>query len=82
VITSDIRGIREQVEDAGLLANPREPEEIAEAIQRVYRDDSLRAQIIGRGKEKSAEWTPVDFANRLEMILEQCVENEISNMRR
>ncbi|MCK5603917.1 glycosyltransferase family 4 protein [Candidatus Pacearchaeota archaeon] len=73
VITSDIRGIREQIEDAGLLANPREPEDIARAIHRLYRDSNLRDQIIERGRAKFAEWTPIDFANRLEAIMEQCV---------
>ena len=41
VVTSDIRGIREQVGDAALLVDPREPESLAEAIEQVWTDDQL-----------------------------------------
>ncbi|MHA1938038.1 MAG: glycosyltransferase family 4 protein [Candidatus Thorarchaeota archaeon] len=74
VITSDIRGIREQIGDAGLLANPRDPEEIAHAIRNLYQDSDLREQLIKRGRTKFEEWTPTDFANRLEAIMLQCMD--------
>lgn len=73
VITSNIRGIREQVEDSGLLANPRDEAEIAGAIYRLLQDSNLRDQLIKRGRKKYADWTPSDFAARLESILEQCL---------
>jgi glycosyltransferase involved in cell wall biosynthesis len=74
VITSDIRGIREQIGAAGLLANPRDPEEIAHAIRNLYQDSDLRDQLIKRGRAKFEEWTPNKFANRLEAIMHQCTD--------
>jgi len=72
VITSDIRGIREQICDAGLLADPRNPADFARAISELYQNTSLRARIIERGRTKVAQWTPADFATRLEVILLEC----------
>jgi glycosyltransferase involved in cell wall biosynthesis len=71
LITSDIRGLREQVGDAGLLADPRDPEAIAEAIWRVFSEPELRQELIERGKRQVARWGPADFAQRLASILER-----------
>ncbi len=69
VISSDIRGIRQQVGDAGLLADPNDPRAIAAAIDRLLGDEELRQQVIQRGRERVAQWTPAHFAHRLEDIL-------------
>jgi glycosyltransferase involved in cell wall biosynthesis len=65
VITSDLRGVREQVGDAALLADPRSAEELAEAIRRLLGDDGLRAELARRGRERVAAYTPDDFRDRL-----------------
>ena len=41
VLTSDIRGIREQVGDAAVLVNPRSVEAIADGIYRIWTDENL-----------------------------------------
>lgn len=69
VITSDLRGIREQVGDAALLVDPQRAEQIAEAILRLYRQPDVRQTLIDLGKKRLQLWKPQHFASRLEEIL-------------
>lgn len=45
------------VADAGLLFNPLDPEDMAENISRVWRDDAIRNDLIARGRERVAPYT-------------------------
>jgi glycosyltransferase involved in cell wall biosynthesis len=69
VVTSDIRGIREQVGDAALLADPRSPEDLAAAIDSVCVDSTLRDDLIRRGRTRLSLYTHEDFSARLQLIL-------------
>jgi glycosyltransferase involved in cell wall biosynthesis len=71
VITSDIRGVREQAGDAALLVDPESVEEIAAAIRRVWTDEALRGELAQRGRERLGLYTRHDFARRLGGILDQ-----------
>ena len=51
VITSDIRGLREQTGDAGLLVDPRSPDALADAMLRLWRDDALCTALAERGRK-------------------------------
>jgi glycosyltransferase involved in cell wall biosynthesis len=73
VVTSDIRGIREQVGDAALLADPREPEGLAAAIERVWTDEELARQLVERGRARVQAFSPEDFRRRLKEILDRAV---------
>jgi glycosyltransferase involved in cell wall biosynthesis len=69
VITSNVRGLPEQVGDAGLLVDPRDEAALAEAIWRVHSDGPLRRALVERGRRRVAEWTPERFTARLAGIL-------------
>jgi glycosyltransferase involved in cell wall biosynthesis len=69
VITSNVRGLPDQVGDAGLLVDPRDEAALAEAIWRVHSDDPLRRNLVERGRRRVAEWTPERFTARLAGIL-------------
>jgi glycosyltransferase involved in cell wall biosynthesis len=69
VITSDLRGIREQVDDAGLLVNPLDETEIAEAMWLIHQNEGLRLNLIKRGKVRASKWTPQQFAARLADVI-------------
>ncbi len=56
VITSDIRGLREQTGDAGLLVDPRSPEALADAMLRLWRDDALCTTLAERGRKRLASY--------------------------
>lgn len=65
VITSDIRGIREQVGDAGLLVDPESAEAIASAIRRVMEEPGLGAKLGELGRERLLSYTREDYLRLL-----------------
>jgi glycosyltransferase involved in cell wall biosynthesis len=71
VLTSDIRGIREQVQDAGILVNPRCVESVADGIYRIWTDQTLASDLVMRGAQRLASYTPDDYRRRLVAILEE-----------
>lgn len=71
VLTSDIRGIREQVQDAAILVDPRSVEAIAHGIYRLWTDENLRCTLADLGRKRLASYTPHDFRRRLVAILEE-----------
>ena len=73
IVTSDIRGIREQVGNAALIANPREPEALAAAIEQVWTDEELCRRLVARGRVRVQAFTPEDFRRRLTEILDRAV---------
>ncbi len=71
VITSDIRGIREQVGDAAFLVDPKSVESIAEGIAVVWTDPSRTQTVAARGRQRLASYTADDFRMRLIRIIEE-----------
>lgn len=65
VLTSDIRGIREHVGDAAVLADPRSPDAIADGIQRLVESDDLRRELAANGRARLALHGPSQFRERL-----------------
>jgi glycosyltransferase involved in cell wall biosynthesis len=74
VVTSDLRGLREQAGDAALLADPRSVEAIADAIQRIWLDGELREELARRGRARLGLYTREDYARRLNEILDLASE--------
>jgi glycosyltransferase involved in cell wall biosynthesis len=71
VLTSDIRGVREQVGDAALLADPASVEAIADGIHRLWTDRELRRTLSALGRRRLAAYTPEDYLSRLIEIVEE-----------
>jgi glycosyltransferase involved in cell wall biosynthesis len=71
VVTSDLRGIREQAGDAAILVNPRSVEAIADSIYRLWTDESLRCELIHRGQQRIASYSDEDYSSRLKGIIEE-----------
>jgi glycosyltransferase involved in cell wall biosynthesis len=69
VITSDVRGIREQIGDAGMLIDPNDPQSIAKAIWSLYTNPEMRGVLANRGQSRITSWTPQKFTERLNTIL-------------
>ena len=57
VVTSRISSLPEVVGDAALLVDPYNVEEIASALERVLGDDTLRAYLIARGRERVSHFS-------------------------
>jgi glycosyltransferase involved in cell wall biosynthesis len=81
VITSDIRGIREQVGDAAMLVDPTSIEAIATAILQVWINEGLREDLIERGRCRLARYTPEDFRSRLIEAIEYAAAQVPANGR-
>lgn len=71
VLSSDIRGVREQVGQAAILVDPRSVESIADGIHRLWTDGSLRQTLVERGRARLAGFTSDDYRQRLSSILEE-----------
>lgn len=69
VITSDIRGVRDQAGDAALLVDPASVDSIAEGLLRLWTDQGLRHHLVHEGRKQLERYTPEDFRNRLVAIL-------------
>jgi glycosyltransferase involved in cell wall biosynthesis len=65
ILTSDIRGIREQVGDAALLVEPRSVDSIADGLKRLWTDEVLRQQLVQAGRRRVDSYGPTQFAERL-----------------
>lgn len=57
VVTSNISSLPEVVGDAAILVNIHSPDEIAEGIHRILRDQDLRAECIAKGLERAKSFT-------------------------
>ena len=74
VLSSDIRGVREQVGEAGLLVDPTSVEAIAEGVRRLWTDAELCAALVARGRQRLADQSPADFDGTFAAILREAGE--------
>ncbi len=61
VVASDVSGAREQLGDAALLVNARDPSHIAAALKSLHDDQSLRHRLIEKGRARAERWTAHHF---------------------
>ncbi|MFH1584008.1 MAG: glycosyltransferase family 1 protein [Actinomycetota bacterium] len=69
VVTSDIRGCRDQLGNAGLLVNPNSPRDIAQKTWKLYTNKKLRLELVRRGKIKIDGWKLSDFTLTIEKVI-------------
>lgn len=69
VLASDFPGAREQLGDAALLFDPKNPEAIAQAILQARQPD-IRSVLVNRGSARARSWTGLDFARKVVKILD------------
>ena len=70
VLYSDKAGLSEQVDDAGLLMDLKNPASMAEQLSRLCSEPNLRAQLIKAGHERLANLNKLDRALILQEIIE------------
>jgi len=71
VVTSDLRGIREQVGDAAVRVDPASVESIADGLQRFWREKTLRHDLLSKGQRRLSRYTSSDYREKLEGILQE-----------
>jgi glycosyltransferase involved in cell wall biosynthesis len=74
VIASDIAGHREQIGDAGLLADPRSPQALAEAMKRLWHDEGFRTELAARGRKRLASYSWSSYVNAVANIVTEACE--------
>ena len=82
VLTSDIRGVREQVGEAALLADPASVEAIADGIHRLWTDRELGRTLSTLGRRRLAAYTPEDYLGRLIEIVAEGKSGFVPKSRR
>ena len=71
VLTSNVSSLPEVVGDAALLIDPYDPVAIADGLRRILSDDSMRARLISRGRERAARFSWEESAGRVLSIYRQ-----------
>lgn len=72
VLTTNYGALAEMGEDSVLYVdNPYDVQEIANGIERIVHDNALRADLIEKGKETAAKYTPEAFSKRIKKALKQ-----------
>ncbi|HYG89645.1 MAG TPA: glycosyltransferase [Azospirillum sp.] len=71
VITSNIRGLRDQAGDAALLVDPRAPATLAEAMLTLWRQEGLRRELAERGRRRLARHSWSEFVGRVGEVVEE-----------
>jgi glycosyltransferase involved in cell wall biosynthesis len=74
IIGTDIRGIREQIGDAGLLIDPGSPESLAGAILEIFTVPGTRDSLIKKGYDKAEAWNFKKFSETLNGYVDEAEE--------
>ena len=70
VIASDVSGAKEQLGDAALLVDPKNPEQIAETIYTLYNNPQMRRELIEKGLYRVDKWNAHDFVRGVFSIVD------------
>ena len=71
VVAARIPGSNEQLGDAALCVDPKNPEEIAHAVYLLYSDKQLRNQLIQKGFLRAIEWKGDDYIRAIFSLLDE-----------
>ena len=78
LLTSDIRGIREQVGAAGLLVDPTSVEALADGMAQLWTDAALGAALAAEGRARLATRTPEAFDETIAAVVAEASERVLS----
>ncbi|MGE5457649.1 MAG: glycosyltransferase family 4 protein [Methanococcaceae archaeon] len=70
VLYSDLPGLKEQVQDAALLLDLKEPQSLAENLLKIMRNDPEVSKMVLNGANKVAEWDEDNFFLGLKEIFD------------
>jgi len=73
VITSNTSSMPEVAGDAGILIDPNKPEEIADAMLKMYADSSFRMSLIEKGRIQRQQFSWDKTAMKLWSSVERCL---------
>jgi glycosyltransferase involved in cell wall biosynthesis len=65
VVAAAVSGAEEQLGDAAILVDPKKPEEIAEAIKSLLKDNVRRQKLVDNGFIRANSWTVKDYLQEI-----------------
>ena len=71
VIASRVSGAEEQLGDAALLFDPKNPEQLADTIRMLHENPDVRAELIRRGRERALRFTGKDYVEGVFALLDE-----------
>lgn len=74
VIVSNCSSLPEVVDDAGILIDPREPEEIVAGVEKILDDSEFREDLISRGFDQVRKFSWEEAAERIYKIYEEVAD--------
>jgi glycosyltransferase involved in cell wall biosynthesis len=74
VITSNVTSMPEVAGDAALFVDPFNPESIAEALYKAYQYESIRSDLVARGRKRKDLFSWQQTADRLWESIERAVK--------
>jgi glycosyltransferase involved in cell wall biosynthesis len=87
LVLSDIATFREIWNDAAVFVDPRDPEDIAQALSRLTQDPSLRLQLAGAAMARARNFCGAGWAESYLRLYQDAIElkpraRRVSNERR
>ena len=76
LVCSDLPGIREQVDDAGLLVPPGDAGALLEGVTMLVSDEQLRSRLEHAARERSARFSLVAFAQAVALASERAMTSK------
>ena len=73
VVCSRVPDFEQQIGDAGVLVDPSSTEDLAQAIYRVWTDESLREELIERGRRRVSSVIATDYGERILATVQQAL---------
>jgi glycosyltransferase involved in cell wall biosynthesis len=71
IVCSNTTSLPEIAGDGALMIDPRSPEEMAHAVNRVLTDDNLRRDLVERGRQRATHFSWTRFALEIVQVLHQ-----------
>ena len=71
VITAEVPGAREQYGDAALYFASMSEQDLAERIKELFQNDSVREELVRRGRERAESWSARDYAQEMISIFDE-----------
>jgi glycosyltransferase involved in cell wall biosynthesis len=75
LICSNAYAMPEQVGDAALLIEPKDPVDIAQKIKRIWQDEGLRNELIKKGFHRSQMYGQKDFDRLLGSLISKVIRD-------
>ena len=74
LICSNAYAMPEQVGDAALLVEPKDPADIARKIKRIWQDEGLRMELIKKGLQRAHKYGQNDFNFKLGSLINKLLQ--------